>query len=150
MRPAALVCALFFAACSSSDVDETFHDCDPGGDVSVDALIDIPGVAMENVDDQLTMHVVVGNNSHSEIEVRAIRVEPGYTAQRRYSLSSSYRKFGRVLAPGEDYAFPLPIIGRGHARGAEVNREATIEMIVSVYLASGDNYRCSLAVAAPR
>jgi hypothetical protein len=156
MRITALaLLTLLGAACASRDgfIDERNLGCGSGQDVSVDVALNIPGVASEATSDNLTMVVEVGNNSTSDIEVVSIRVEPGQGVRPRYRIERSFREFHRVLTPGSDAAFELPVSGRGVAAGPnnlQSRGDDTMPIIVSVYLASGDNYRCRMDIPAPR
>lgn len=155
MRLSALaLLTLLAAACASRDgmVSERNLDCASGQDVSIDAALNVPGVAYEGATDNLTMVVEVGNNSNADIEVVSIRVEPGWGSQPRYRIDNSFREFHRVLAPGADAAFELPVTGRGLTTDPSMRSrgDATMQIIVSVYLASGDNYRCKMDIPAPR
>ncbi len=154
MRRVLLALSWFvFAACASRDgiIDERTLDCAAGGDLSVDVVLNMPRVMVEGTQDALTMVVAVSNNSHHDIEVKSIRVEPGYTAQQRYALEGSFREFNHVLGPGEDENFELPV--RGVAGHREPNRRIgneALEVTLTIPLGSGDVYRCTYDVPAPR
>lgn len=151
MRALAPALLLFAMACASRDgvIDERVLDCNAGGDVSVDVAMNAPGVAFEQATDHFTMVVEVGNNSHSDIEVRAIRVEPSERERASYAVERSYRKFGTVLAGGESHRFELPMMGRS-TRDANIPASEVLGVVVSVYLGNGDTYRCELNTRAPR
>lgn len=139
--------------CASSDdrTAERFYDCDERRDVSIAVALNQPGVAFEQTTDNLTMVVDVGNNADHDIEVAAIRVEPVRMEHAYYVLERSYRKFNRVLAGGESHGFELPVIGRALTRDPNVVRgDEAMGVVVSVYLANGDTYRCELFTRAPR
>lgn len=153
MRRTLTLLLFVFAACASRDgiIDDRTLDCSSGGELSVDVAMNMPKVMMEGTHDQMTMIVSVGNNADHEIEVKSIRVEPGFTAQERYALESSFREFNEVLGPGEDEDFELPV--RGVAGSREIRPRGgsdAIEVAVSIYFANGDTYRCSYDVPAPR
>ncbi len=150
-----LVLSLFlFAACASRDgfVDSETRDCSSGGEMSVDIYLNMPKVMMEGTHDDMMMIVALGNNSTHDIEVKSVRVEPGFTAQRRYAIENSYREFNKLLGPGEDYNFELPV--RGAAGAREINPRAgdndSIEVALSVYLTGGVTYRCKYDLPTPR
>ncbi|HEV7239872.1 MAG TPA: hypothetical protein VGQ36_11580 [Thermoanaerobaculia bacterium] len=148
-----LVLLFLLAACASRDgvIDETIRDCDAGQEVSVNLYLNLPEVMMESATDNLTVVVEIGNNADRAIEVKAIRVEPGYTAQERYAIESSYREFKQVIEAGDDEKFELPVRGVGGTR--EIYRRRgndVIAIVLSVYMAGGDVYRCEYNVPAPR
>jgi len=149
-----LVLLLLLAACTSRDglIDERVRDCSAGQEVSIDLNLNVPTVMTENTTDNLTMVVTIGNNSTHDIEVKAIRVEPGFTAQERYALESSYGEYNQVIVPGDDEEFRLPV--RGNAGTRPTSRrggsDKVIEVVLSVYMADGDKFRCVFDVEAPR
>jgi hypothetical protein len=148
-----LVLLLLLAACASRDglVDERTRDCSAGQDVSIDLNLNVPTVMTENTTDNLTMFVTIGNNSTHDIEVKAIRVEPGFAAQERYSLESSYGEYNQVIVPGDDEEFRLPVLGRaGTRQGYRRGSSNTMDVALSVYMADGDKFRCVFDVEAPR
>lgn len=148
-----LVLLLLLAACASRDglQDENIRDCDAGQEVSIDLHLNVPKVMMESRSDSLTVVVMVGNNADRDIEVTAIRIEPGYTAQERYSLRSSYRELKQVIKAGDDEEFELPVTGvAGQRETVQRRANDAIEIVLSVYMAGGDVYRCTYEVPAPR
>jgi hypothetical protein len=154
MRRVLVLSLVFLAACASSDgfVDSETRDCSSGGDMSVDIYLNMPKVMMEGTHDDMMMMVALGNNSGHDIEVKSIRVEPGFTAQSRYAIENSYREFNKLLAPGEDYNFELPV--RGAAGQREITPRAgandSIEIALSVYLTGGVTYRCKYDLPTPQ
>ena len=148
-----VVLLVFVGGCASSDdrVSERFYDCEENRDVSIDVALNQPTVAFERTTDQLTMVVDVGNNLSHDIEVRAIRVEPVDMEYAHYVLERSYREFGRVIPGGESHAFELPVLARAMLRDPmSERRESALGVVVSVYMANGDTYRCKLFTPAPR
>lgn len=143
---------LLLAGCASRDgwVEPELRKCDAGGELSIDAYLDVPKVMMERTQDQLTMTILIGNNSGRDIEVKSIRVEPGHTAQRRYALENSFREFNETLKPGEDKAFELPVRGSAGEREPRRPPNDFIEVVLSVYLDGGVTYRCEYDIPAPR
>ena len=148
-----LVLFLLFAGCASRDglIDERIRDCSAGQDVSIDLHLNVPALMTENTTDNLTMLVTIGNNSTRDIEVKAIRVEPGFTAQELYALDSSYGEFNQVIAPGDDEEFKLSVLGKAGTRpGFRRAGSKTMEIAVSVYMADGDKFRCVFDIQAPQ
>ncbi len=147
-----LLVLLLLGGCASRDgwVESEIRKCDAGGELSIDAYLNMPKVMMERANDELTMTILIGNNSERDIEIKSIRMEPGRTAQQRYALQNSFREFNETLKPGEDKQFELPV--RGSAGEREIRRpiDDFIEVVLSVYLADGTTYRCEYAIQAPR
>lgn len=144
---------LLLAACASRDglIDERTRDCSAGQEVSIDLLLNMPKIMSEGSADNLTTVVTIGNNSTQAIEVRAIRVEPGFSAQERYSLENGYREFNKVIEPGDDEELELSVRGQGGRREIDPRwGNDAIEVVLSVYMAGGDIYRCSYDLPAPR
>jgi hypothetical protein len=152
MRPL-LAALLLLAGCASSDglIDTRTLDCGPGQDVTIGVALNTPSAGMEGTDDRLTTSVEVGNNSHEDIIVKAIRVESSDPGRRsRYAIDNSYRKFDKVVAPGDAEVFELPTSGRVVMQPQSVPYGGTLDLLVSVYLANGDQYRCKFDLPAPR
>ena len=148
-----LVLFLLLAGCASRDgfIDERIRDCSAGQELSIDLRLNMPKVMTERSGDDLTVVVVIGNNSTRAVEVKSIRVEPGFTAQERYALDNSFREFHQVIEAGDDEEFELPVRGQAGMRETRQRRvHDAIEIILSVYMADGDTYRCSYDVQAPR
>jgi hypothetical protein len=150
-----LLVALLGAGCASSDgLDANHRDCDAGSDLSVNLALNIPGVGSESaIGDQLTVVVAVDNNTDVDVEVVAIRIDPGEVMNPSYRISNSYREFKRTLPARGDADFELPVTGRsvlfgGDARGRTT--DATIPLAVTVVLGNGTVYRCKYEVPSPR
>jgi hypothetical protein len=156
MRTLTLVLlGILASGCASRavDVKEQFIDCDDTSDVSVSLALNVPGVGMETaVDEQLMAVVGVDNNMDVDVEVVAIRIDPGQSPHPRYRITNSYREFKRTLPARGDADFELPVSGRSLASGTLTSRTLsdTIPIIVSVYLGNGTTYRCEYDVAAPK
>ena len=149
-----LAVALLVAGCASQGVsgDEDFYGCDERRDLSFGVALNSPRVKMDESVDELTMVIDIDNNGATEVEVMAIRLEPGTKEHDRYGVTPSYRKFNRVIAAGSSEVFELPVSG---ARLADTQRRGsswsdTFEVIVSVYLEGGAAYRCEFSIPAPR
>ena len=149
-----LAMTLVALGCASKGlvVDENFYGCDEGRDVSISIALSAPQAGFEGSVDELTMIVDVRNDGTTDIEVMAIRVEPGPKAHDRYRLERSYRKYGRVIAPRGEDVFELPVSGARLPASAtgNLNPSDTLEIVVSVYLEGGDTYRCEFSVPSPR
>jgi hypothetical protein len=150
---ALLAVVLLALGCASQGVaiDEDFRSCDDARDVSIAVALSEPRSLVEGSVEALTMMVEVDNHDTSDIEVMAIRVEPGPKAHDRYRLERSYRKFDRVIAPRAGDAFELPVSGSPLPAPATGNLKPsdTLEVVVSVYLKGGDTYRCEFSVPSP-
>lgn len=148
-----LMLLLLFAGCASRDgfVDERIRDCAAGQELSIDLHLNMPKMMTERSGDDLTVVVSIANNSTRDVEVKSIRVEPGFTAQERYALESSFSEFHQVIEAGDDEQFELPVRGQAGTRdNLRRTGNDAIEIVLSVYMADGDTYRCSYDVPAPR
>lgn len=152
-RRSLLATLLLLAGCASSDglIDKRVLDCGPGQDVTIGVAMNTPRIGLEGPDDRLTTMIEVSNNSHEDIVVNAIRVEASDPSRRsRYTVDRSYRKFDKTVAAGDAETFELPTTGRAVMQPDTVAYENTLQLLVSVYLANGDQYRCGFDVPAPR
>jgi hypothetical protein len=153
MRTSVLVSCLFFAACASSNggfIDRQTFDCGPGQIVTIQAGLDTSGPRMENVDDQHTLIVNVGNNSSEAIVVQFVRVEPSSSdSAATYRINGGYRVFKQTIAEGDETELKIPLTGRSirPELDSRASLSANVSLDVTVGLANGDQYRCSFAVA---
>jgi hypothetical protein len=153
MRLAVIPLLLFLlAGCASSGgyAEPALNNCADSSELSVEAYLNLPKIMMEQTSDALTMVVELGNNSNHDIEVKSIRVEPGRTAQHRYSFESGFITVNEVLKDGEDKRYEIPIRGTAGFRETQMPLDSKIEVVLTVSLADGTTYRCQYDVEAPR
>ncbi len=138
------------AACASRDgfIDQQVLECGPGQPVTIQAGLDAQGPRMEGVDDQHSLIVLVGNNSHEEITVKFIRVEQHPDATAVYRFSGGRGNFDRAVAEGAEEEFKIPMTGRPIRPEfeAQVRSGAAVSLDVTVGLSNGDQYRCAFEI----
>ncbi|MEO8382607.1 MAG: hypothetical protein ABI779_23310 [Acidobacteriota bacterium] len=142
---------LFAAACASSDgVIQNAFDCSPGQDLEIRATLDDPSRSGEQIG-QYVFLVEVANNSHGELTVKSVRVDPDESARRvrgSLALERAQKEFNETIAEGTEHVFELPATSMGSAMQPLQNQVAPgpIEFVVTVVLTNGDSYRCPFAV----
>lgn len=145
---------LFFFACSSSTKldDREVFDCQPGRDIEIMAGIEgAHGRASISPGEELAFLVEVANNSHEDVIVDAIRIEPSATARGTSELDPVYQSVSYELAAGKEHLFRFPTRRRLNPTmdSRESNRSSfssTPEMTVTVLLKNGDAYRCPFSL----
>ena len=153
MKRVAIVALLLFIGCASSNSigslgEDAALPCEHG---PVEVRISLSGFgvgsASETVDDRLTLEVEVANNSREDVVVKAIRAEQRSSETADYRVEGGYRGFNQTIAENEDHVFEIPMSGRVIQRpAAEYQTQRGVEILISVYLASGSTYRCSFEV----
>lgn len=151
MRFTALLVLLFLsAACASSSriIDKRTLRCEPGQDIGIAAGFDAAKAQTGELHEQVFL-VQVANNSHSEVTVTAVRVEPDERNQIR--LAAAYDGTEVTIAEGEDHVFRLPAREALHALssrrpGAIEVPSGFVEFDVMVSLSNGDSYHCPFRV----
>lgn len=155
MKTIALLSLLALTACASSDgfVDDTVYDCSPGQELGIQAGLDGPQFADQMMGDQLTMLVEVSNNSHADVTVTMVRVDPIRDDSTEYALESAYAKVSQEIAEGEAHLFRLPVRGARVSSRDQTRRQSSrpraTAMSVWVQLSDGDSYRCRFYVPVP-
>ena len=140
MKNTALLLSLvLFAACASPTAIKTQHfRCEPGDPLSVAAGYD-PGTQAGDLGEREFL-VEVSNNSHQEVTVTSVRVEP---SDRNRGLASVYEKTDVTLAGGEDHLFHLRAPSAfGSGSQSMLGPSGVVEFQVTVVLSNGDAYRC--------
>lgn len=149
MKAIALASILLLAACSSSSdaVTNTF-ECGPEQDLEIRAGLADPG-AMREMSGQVTYLVEVANNSHQDLTVKAIRIEPRETGSRSQSrLQGARRSYDQTIPHGTEHVFELPATElSGGMNDRESFPERYSELMVYVMLTNGDSYRCPFRIA---
>ena len=151
MKPTALLFAmLLFPACASSTrvIASRDLDCRPGQDIDVTALYE-NGRTSEQVG-QESFVIEVANNSHSELTVTSVRVEPG--DRNRVPFETGVDGDEHTLQGGEQHVFRFPFRAP-FAADPEISRRPTLsglenaaELVVTVLLTNGDRYHCRFFV----
>jgi hypothetical protein len=157
-RFALLPLLLVFAACRSSNdgfIDNSAQECGPGQDVEISVGIDPPKSPSERFENRLTVLVEVANNSHEEITVKSIRIDPeiGNTnTGTRYDFQSAVKEVDESIPEGESARFELQMTGQLRiSMDAESQRQHVtgVDVAVTVLLANGDHYRCRYQLPVP-
>jgi hypothetical protein len=158
MKLSVLLSALLFAACASSHdgfIDNSAHECGPGEDVEISVGIDPPTSPSERYDNRLTVLVEVGNNSHEEITVKSIRIDPevnNTSTATRFDLQSAFKELDEAIPEGETSRFELQMTGQLRVSGdpmAQQQRVLGVDVSVTVLLSNGDHYRCRYQLPIP-
>ena len=158
-RLALLPLAIFLAACSATPKDQfgipvenVINDCEHGG-VEVSVGLSGVGTSGEDMNDQLTFIVNVGNNARKDITVRNIRVDPRNMETVAYRLDATYRQFNVTIPENDDHDFELPITGHGLGRqdpnGTRFGSGSELPVVVSVQMEGGEVYQCRYGVPVP-
>jgi hypothetical protein len=144
---------LLVVACSSatSMVDKEVRDCGPGQPLEIQAGIQgarnrttiEPGEDVEFL-------VEVANNSHEDVIIESIRVEPDRAGRTSGGYEPVYRAVNQEIAEGKEHLFQFPAYRR--ITSATEDRpqrgfQQASEMIVTVIVKNGDSYRCSFSLA---
>jgi hypothetical protein len=152
MKTALLLLVLFFTAgCASKDgfEGESVHACGPGDLVTIEAGVDLQGYnQMENMPARIMILVRVSNNSHEDIEVKFVRIDPLSQDNAVYRIENAYGEFSQVIKEGDDHIFEIPSTGQYMPRYERevISRGGVPEAAVSVGLANGPVYRCRFAL----
>jgi len=147
MKITTLLCSvLLLAACASSTavIDKRTFNCgEPGLDVGIEGGFEDPRQA-EQIGERNFL-VEVSNNSHAEITVTSVRVEPSNRNRVRYDVAFDGEDV--VIAEGDAHLFRLPA-RRGMTLDPPIDPSRTrnedfVEFYVMVVLSNGDQYRCN-------
>ena len=142
---------LFSAACaSSSGVIRSTFDCSPGQDLEIRATLDDPSRSGEQIGQYMFL-VEVANNSHGDLTVKSVRVDPDEASRRvrgSVALERAQKEFNETIAEGTEHVFELPATSMGSVIRPLQNQVVSgpVEFVVTVVLTNGDSYRCPFAV----
>lgn len=140
-----LFSVLLLAACASPTAvmnKRTFHCGEPDLEVGVEGGFEDPRQS-EQIGERNFL-IEVANNSHAEITVISVRVEPDQRNRVRYE--GAFTGEDVVIAEGDAHLFRLPArlgttmdppIDPSRFRNAEY-----VEFVAAVELSNGDQYRC--------
>ena len=138
--------ALLLPACASPTavIDERSMECGPGRDVEIRSGIDAPGTISE-MQSAYTFLVEVANNSHQDVTVTSVRIEPTRTRSGRPSrIAQVHQAYDQLIPEGTEHVFKIP--GRSFAGVVSapdaMARTDEHEYRVSVQLSNGDSYHC--------
>jgi hypothetical protein len=138
------------AGCASSDsIPNEVMDCGPGQDLEIRAGLADP----KNSDNfgQYVFLVEVANNSHEDVTVKRVRIDPRPTERygtRSRPLNGAVKTYDETIVQGTEHVFELPSTASGltapDARDAVQPGE--YELVVTVLLTNGETYRCPFLV----
>jgi hypothetical protein len=143
---ALLFSVLLLAACASQTavIDKRTYKCDePNLDVGIEGGYEDPRQS-ERIGERNFL-IEVSNNSHAEITVTSVRVEPSQRNPVRYD--PAFDGADVVIAEGDAHLFRMPArqgmtldppIDPSKMRNADF-----VEFFVTVELSNGDQYRCN-------
>lgn len=149
MKTFVLSAALFACACASPTavIDQHTIKCGPGQDIGVEAGLDdgTSGRAMEQTG-QREYLVQVTNNSHDEVTVKSVRVDPGDHGQTSFDVVT--KVFNHTIAENDEFLFHLPINATWTREMIERHPTSgwPLQLSVAVALTNGDTYRCDFEV----
>lgn len=143
-NPSLFAIAVFLAACASPTavIDERAITCEPGQAIGVAAGFEDGTEAGQF--GQLAFLVEVANNSHDEITVLSVRVEP--SQRNRVRFESSFDGTKVTIPEGEAHLYRLPtrmITSLDADSSARVFAgRNSFEFFATVSLSNGDHYHC--------
>ena len=147
---------LLSAACASNDgfVKDTVKTCQPGADLEIQAGIDAGGSATDRMGDQLQMLVEVSNNSHEDVTVKTVRVDPSHAdSGRGMDVVGGSKEVDEDVPEAQSKMFEIPItVRRRGVLGPQSPARVTaqwVDFAVTVVLSDGEAYRCSFRIAVP-
>ena len=141
----ALLLVLLLAACASPTavMDKRSLPCGPGQDIEVRAGID-DGTITQEIGGELQYLVEVANNSHHDVTVKQIRIQP--IRQYVEEIDSASKTFDQVVPEGDAHVFEIPT--GALSRSTHFDRKilggtSRVEFSVLVSLSNGDSYHCA-------
>lgn len=156
MKVTALLSVLLLsAACASNDgfVRDTVKTCQPGADLEIQAGIDAGAPNNERFDDQIDMIVEVSNNSHEDVTVKTVRVDPSHADSGRVDVVGGSKEVDEDVPEAQSKMFEIPItVRRRGVLGPQSPSRVTaqwVDFAVTVVLSDGEAYRCSFRIAVP-
>lgn len=141
----ALLLSLLLAACASPTavLDKRAFPCGPGRDIEIRAGID-DGTITKEVGGELQYLVEVANNSHNDVTVKSIRIQP--IRQDVEEIDAASKTFDQLIPEGEDHVFEIPTgeLSRStHFDRKILGGTSRVEFSVRVELSNGDSYHCA-------
>jgi hypothetical protein len=148
MKQACVLVLLLFAACASPTavIDKRTFRCGPGQDIEVRAGIDDGTIINREDHGEMKYLVEVSNNSHSDITVTQIRIDPMRDKRDEVpEVYSASKVFNQEIPENEEHLFEIPI--GSWSRTTHFDRKleggSRLEFWVRVSLSNGDSYHCS-------
>lgn len=140
---------LLFAGCASSRNAGAVRQCGPGEDLEIRA-----GLAPHEetrAESRLIFLVEVANNSHRDVTVHTVAVDPRTSEPRRRGQLTPQRvtlQFNQLIEDGDDHVFRLPSAPVSDFPSSFDEPFAGLsvpDFLVSVSLTTGETYRCVFA-----
>ncbi len=144
MKKVSVLVLLLAAACASPTavVDERTFRCGPGQDIEVRAGLD-DGSINHEIGGQLMYLVEVANNSHRDLTVSYLRIEPhAKFGEPIEGVESAAKTFDQLIPENDEHVFEIPANSGPRAFDQRPDRRE-IEFLVVVTLSNGDSYHCS-------
>jgi hypothetical protein len=149
MRSIMLASLLLLATgCASATAmnDSEVLECGPGQALEIQAGIEaVGGRRVMEPGDEVAFLVEVANNSHEDVVVTQMRIEPDRAGRGTGAIEPVYRSVNQEIAQGKDHLFRFPAMRRMISATDTERRprtETAPQMTVTVTLADGDSYRC--------
>lgn len=147
MKTTLLFAVVLLAACASPTavIDQRAIPCGPGQEIGIAAGFEDGTEAGQY--GQLAFLLEVANNSHDDITVLSVRVEPGQRNRVRFEPSFDSTKVAIPEGEAHTYRLPTRIVTSPDADSsarAAVSR-SSFEFFATVSLSNGDHYHCRFA-----
>ncbi len=148
------VLLLLFACSSATSMDDReVLDCGPGQPLEIQA--GIQGARNRQIieaNEDVMFLVEVANNSHEDVIIEAIRVDPDRAGRTSGGYDPVYRVVNQEIPQGKEHLFQFPAFRRVSSAAETEDRpqrgfRQASEMTVTVIVKDGDSYRCSFSVA---
>lgn len=145
---------LLLLACSSATSmgDKEVLDCSPGQPLEIQVGLQGTrhGQTVEPGED-LEFLVEIANNSHEDVTIESIRIDPDRAGNTPGAYEPVYRVVNQEIAEGKEHLFQFP--ARRQITSAEEDRppgrgfRQAPQMTVTVIVKNGDSYRCAFSLA---
>ena len=148
MKRVSALLLLLLAACASPTavMDKRAIRCGPGQDIEVRAGIDDGTIINREDHGEMKYLVEVSNNSHADVTVKEIRIDPMRDKRDEVpEVYSASKVFNQDILEGEEHLFEIPI-GSWSATShfdRKLEGGSRLEFWVRVMLTNGDAYHCS-------
>jgi hypothetical protein len=142
------VLALLAGCASSAAIPNDAMQCGPGQDLEIRAGLGDPKTS-DNFG-QYVFLVEVANNSHEDVTVKRVRVDPRPTERygtRSRALNGGSQKYDQTIVQGTEHVFELASSASMMAPDLrDVVQPGEYELMVTVELTNGESYRCPFLV----
>jgi hypothetical protein len=143
-----LLCLLCACSSSTSMADHETLSCGPGRPLEINAGL---GSATSGRDpnEDLSFLVEVANNSHEDVVIESVRIDPDSGSQTRYRIAPAFQTVNQEIPQNKDFLFRLPasqhsMVGAQSPGMSSSGVQPSMTVIVNVK--NGDSYRCSFAI----